>query len=419
MAGKQTSPPTTKNILILGGSYAGISVAHYTLKHVIPKLPDPQAYQVVLVNPSAEVFARTACPRALIADDLLPQDRLFVSLPKLFETYPKDAFRFVQGAATQVRHAEQVVDARLAGGGAISLAFHALVVATGQVTASPLMGVTRDTGFLKESWGRFREGLGDARKIVIAGGGPAGIETAGELGEYLNGRAGWLRGKVDKPKCEITVVTGQGKILPLLRESIASDAEAMLAKVGVTVFKNVKVKDILPKGAGREDVAAKTTVVLDDGRRLEADLYIPATGMTPNTTFMASELLASDGRVKVQNTLRVDTPSSPRIYAIGDVCTAARPAVHNIFSAVPILCSNMKKDLLLTAGDSPADVTKDREFKEDTRETQLVPIGRGKGVGAMMGFRVPSFLVWAVKGRDYWLWSLGNFWNGNQWAKES
>ena len=48
---------------------------------------------------------------------------------------------------------------------------------------------------------------------------------------------------------------------------------------------------------------------------------------------------------------------------------------------------------------------------------QLVPIGKGKGVGAAMGYQIPSLLVAAIKGRDYWLWTTGKLWDGRHWAK--
>lgn len=35
-----------------------------------------------------------------------------------------------------------------------------------------------------------------------------------------------------------------------------------------------------------------------------------------------------------------------------------------------------------------------------------------------MGYKVPGFLVWLIKGREYWLWTTGNLWSGKQWAKE-
>jgi NADH dehydrogenase FAD-containing subunit len=141
--------------------------------------------------------------------------------------------------------------------------------------------------------------------------------------------------------------------------------------------------------------------------------------MEPNTSFLSSTLLTPTRQVSTNiSTLRVDV-AGPRIYAIGDCSSYARPAIHNILAAVPILGAHIKRDLLLDAGVSETEVrTKEKVFKEDTREMQLVPIGRSKGVGAAMGWKLPSWLVWAIKGRDYWLWTVGGLWTGKQWAKE-
>ena len=65
-------------------------------------------------------------------------------------------------------------------------------------------------------------------------------------------------------------------------------------------------------------MATKTTVTLEDGQTLEADLYIPAFGMRYNTGFMAVELLTAQGRVATNPaTLRVDA-AGPRVYACYD-----------------------------------------------------------------------------------------------------
>ena len=166
-------------------------------------------------------------------------------------------------------------------------------------------------------------------------------------------------------------------------------------------------------------MTSKATVTLENGKTLDADLYIPAFGTRPNSSFISKELLTSDGRVETNpSTLRVDR-AGPRIYAVGDVASYARPAIHLILNAIPVVCVNIKRDLLLAAGKAETSVAKDRTFKEDTRETQLVPIGKSKGVGAAMGYQIPSFLVWLIKGRDYWLWTTGGLWSGKQWAKES
>jgi NADH dehydrogenase FAD-containing subunit len=187
----------------------------------------------------------------------------------------------------------------------------------------------------------------------------------------------------------------------------------------VTVIKNARVNIVAPRDAGTDNTTAKATLTFEDGKQLDADLYIPATGTKSNTGFIHETLLTADGRVNTNAaTLRVEG-AGPRIYAVGDAASYARPAIHLILSAIPVLCTNIKRDLLLASGKEATSVGPDRVYNEDTRETQLVPIGRSKGVGSAMGYQLPSFLVWLIKGRDYWLWTTGDLWSGKQWDKES
>ena len=413
------SPASKMNIVILGGSYGGLSTAHNLLKHAIPHLSDKSSYRVIVVSASSQAMCRPACPRALISDDMFPQEKLFVDIPKLFEQYPEGSFRFVHGTATELDHTNRTVAINLAGGATEKIDFYALVIATGSSTSSPLLGLNRDTEFLRKNWTAFRQALPNSKSIVIVGGGPTGIEIAGELGEYLNGRAGWFSSRLVNPKVSITVVTSDTKILANLRPAIAETAENYLAKVGVTIIKNSRVTTVEPQGAGTDDVTTKATLTLKDGTTMDADLYIPATGMRPNTGFIHGELLTADGRVHTNSsTLRVDK-AGLRVYAIGDAASYSHPAIHIMFNAIPVLCANIKRDLLLASGKEKISIGEDRIFKVDTRETQLVPIGKSKGVGAAMGYRLPSFMVWLIKGRDYWLWTTAGLWSGKQWAKES
>ncbi|TAQ84859.1 hypothetical protein B7494_g6815 [Chlorociboria aeruginascens] len=410
---------TPKNIIILGGSYGGISTAHYLLKHVVPQVPDKSSYQVIVVSASSQAMCRPACPRALISDDMFAQEKLFVNIPQAFEQYPQNTFRFIHGTATELDHANRTISIHSATSETEKVDFYVLVIATGASTPSPLLSLSRDEDFLRSSWTEFRKALPAAKSIVISGGGPTGIETAGELGEFLNGRAGLFSSKRANPEVAITVVTAGPQILPILRPVIAKKAEKYLAKLGVTVIKNTRVKTVEPHGAGTDNVTAKAMLTLEDGTTLDADLYIPATGTRPNTNFMPQSLLTANGHVDTNvSTLRVDK-AGPRIYAVGDAASYARPAVHLILSAIPVLCANIKRDLLLASGRDESSVGEDRLFKEDTRETQMVPIGRSKGVGSAMGYTLPSFMVWLIKGRDYWLWTTGDLWSGKQWAKES
>ncbi|OAK94531.1 FAD/NAD(P)-binding domain-containing protein [Phaeosphaeriaceae sp. SRC1lsM3a] len=398
----QLSPsPPTKTILILGASYAGLSLTHHLLKHVLPSLPD---HKIVLVAPSKDVMCRPACPRAMLADEYFDQSKLFVDIHAQLVQYPSDKWEFVHGAAVGVDHVART--ARIGFGGKEQvIAFHALVVATGTSTPSPLLS---NGPFRKEAWDTLRSSLPSARKIVVAGGGPTGVEVAGELGSHLNSGS-------EGRRVEVTLVTSGERILPSLRPALAKTAEKYLSDLGVKILTGTKVVSVEPENAGR-DVAATTSsaiVSLSSGEELEADISIPATGTRPNTAFLAKELLDENGKVKTNaKTLRADSVGD-RIYALGDCSNAFRPAVHNVLAAVPVLSNNIAKDLHAAAGVGA--VKEDKLFVEDTRETQLVPIGNKKGVGAAMGWKLPSWLVWMIKGRDYWIWTTGKLWSGRQW----
>jgi apoptosis-inducing factor 2 len=409
-----------KQIVIIGGSYGGVSIAHYLERHVLPALTDSTSYTVTMISSSTEFWDRPAAPRAMISDHFFPQNKLFVKTAQLFEQYPAGSFRFVHGTATKADHVKRTVEVMLADDGrSETISAHALVIATGATSSSALLGLRpgQDVEALKESWKQFREALPLAKHVVIVGGGPAGIETAGELGEHLNGKPGWFASKLENPKVQITVLTAASKILPVLRPAIAKTAIEYLAAVGVTVKTNARVVSV---SGSANDIAGPAYLKLEDGTEIHADLYISATGLTPNTSFLDASLLTADKRVKTNSTtLRVEGNNiAPRIYAIGDVASTARPAILLINDAIPFLGANIKHDLQLAAGVSAQTAVPERKYKADTSETQLVPIGTKRGVGAVKGWRVPSWFVWAMKGRDYWLWTLPGLWSGKAFAKE-
>jgi NADH dehydrogenase FAD-containing subunit len=344
-----------KTILLLGGSYGGISTAHYILKHVVPSLPDKQSYQVVLVSSSSHFLCRPTCPRALVSESAFPREKLFVPLSRALEQYSKDSFTLLHATAVNLDHANRVISIVSSDNEHSTISYYALVIATGAQAISPLLGLSGDHSRTGEAWALFQEKLPSAKSIIIAGGGPTGVETAGELGVHLNGR----RAKLDRPNVSITLVTVSGQLLATMPPSIAQKAEAQLAEVGVSVIKDRRIESVTPSSAGLADdhgglehVTDSVTVTLDDGRTLQADLYIPATGVSPNTNFINDQLLDDEGYVMVDSSsLRVQD-GGPRVYAIGHVSSFKPRSIHLIMSAVPVLCDNLKRDLLRAASGS-------------------------------------------------------------------
>ena len=398
-----------RTILVLGASYAGLGVAHYILKHIIPKLLKESgvAYKLILVAPSTKFQQRHASPRAIISDDLIPFDKFMLDIEPEFKQYG-DAFQFIHGAATAWDPTARTVTIQRVGQPSApeTASYYALILATGSKTYSPLFSNWgtdyTDTTSAVEA---FRQQLKTAKSIVITGGGPTSVETAGGIGEYLNGAAGWFSSRPAHPKAKITLVTKSDKLLPMLRKSIAAQAEVYLNRVGVDVRYGTEV------ASSRSSANGKTIVVFHNGEELETDIYIPAVGVTPLSAYIPDGLKNEQGYLKQNNeTLRVDA-AGPRVYAIGDVGTASRNTIVDVKDETPVLASNLQKDLMSAPG-------ADRKFQPGPSEMQVVPVGRSKGVGAAFGWRIPSFAVWLIKGRDYMLWAGEQTVTGSKFNKE-
>lgn len=174
------TPPTMKHIVILGGSYAGVSTAHRILKNV----DKAASFKITLVSPNTHFYWNMASPRGLIPGQLT-DEQLFLPIAAGFSKYSADQFEFINGSAESVdAEGKKVVIATEAR--KVTLDYDMLVIATGSRTKEPsplkALGSTEET---RELLHEFQEKIAKAKTIVVAGAGATGVEVAGELGfEY-------------------------------------------------------------------------------------------------------------------------------------------------------------------------------------------------------------------------------------------
>lgn len=407
--------PETRDIVFLGASYAGLGASHYFLRHVYPQLPqDPKIkYKVILVDPSSKHFLRIASPRVIASPDLIPVEKAFLEIEPGYRQYG-DKVTLVQAKAISWDEKARTVTLRSSDGEEQTVAYWALVLATGSKTLSPvhsLQGSTHEE--IIEALHSTNSEIKKAEHIVLSGGGPTGVETAGEIGETLNGAPGWFSSQPAHPKAKITVITSASKLLPILRQQLSDQAETYLRRVGVEVRYNTKIYSSKNKNG-------KTILTLHDGEEIETDLYLPTIGVQPLSTYAPAHLKDSKGYIVQNNrTLRVDA-AGPRVYAVGDVGSYSNNGILAILDGVPVFGTNIKRDLLAMHSDPTAKPQdKDREYVAQTKELQIVPVGRSKGVGAVFGWRVPSWFVWLIKGRDYMVSKAASNIDGSAWAKEA
>lgn len=394
-----------RNIVVVGGSTAGLQAAHYTLKHILPALKGKgdAKYHVYLINPSSNWYFRVASPRVAASTQRMAAEKVLFNVNEHFKNYSPEDFTFIEATATSLDTSSRTVTYNSKKNVENnSLSYHALIIATGSNTHYPAFSMSSTTQETLDSLTSTNKKVQTAKDIVIVGGGPTGVEFAGEVAEHLNGKPGWFS-KASK-NANITLLTSSNTLLPQLRPAIGKSAEQKLSSLNVNVIYNTRVEKV-----SLEDDKGRSTISLANGDTLQADLYIPAYGVEPNSSWLPSTLL--DEKKYLQNnheTLRVDA-AGPRVYALGDVASYSRNSVWDIITALPVLVTNMKRDLLAYDAEKPEGKPKgkDRSFKRDEREGMIVPIGTMGGVGALFGYRVPSFFVWLLKGRDYMLGMSG------------
>lgn len=387
-----------RNIIVLGASFAGLPTTHYIMKHIVPVLKKSKTdakYHVYLINPSSDWWFRVASPRVAASTTRMKAEQILFDVREGLKQYSQNDLTFIEGTATGVSEQNcEITYQRSQASTEETLSYHALIIATGSRTYHQAFSMSGDTQSTLSSIKSTNSKILTAKDIIISGGGPTSVEFAGEVAEHLNGKPSWF----SKPtqNANITLITSSSKLLPTLRPAIASGAEAKLRALGVSVLYNERVVD-------SQETEGRTTVTLSKGNKLETDLYIPAHGVLPNSSFLPAHLLDEKNYLLTNpQTLRVDA-AGQRVYSIGDVASYSHNSVLDVMNALPVLFTNLKRDLLsynpMLPDEKPRG--KDRLYVRSEKEMQLVPIGSGGGVGAIMGWRVPSWFVWMIKGRDF------------------
>jgi len=149
------------------------------------------------------------------------------------------------------------------------------------------------------------------KKVVVIGGGFIGVEVSDEL---------------SKTDMDVTIVEILPHILSLaFDEDAAIKAEEVLKSKGVNVVTNTGVKEII----GDKKV---TGVLLDNGKKLEADAVILAMGYFPNTKLAKDiDLCINDrGFIRVDEYMRTDDCD---IFAVGD-CAEKRDFITRKTSGI-------------------------------------------------------------------------------------
>lgn len=159
----------------------------------------------------------------------------------------------------------------------------------------------------------------------------------------------------------------------------------------------------------------RTELTLSDGQKIVTDLYLPTTGLIPNSSYVPHNLLNANGFVVVDEFLRVKGTTD--VWAVGDVSSVQRPQFVNTDKQSVHVVKNiglmMKgKELVRYSTDGggmfpPFYLTMTTNPLLTLIAMLAVPLGRKAGTGHMGSMKLPSFMVHFVKGKTYFTEKLG------------
>ncbi|KAL8348492.1 hypothetical protein RB601_002439 [Gaeumannomyces tritici] len=382
-----------KTVVILGGAYAGLHVAHYVLKN-------HKTAKVILVSKNSHFYWNMASIRAIVPGQV-KEERILQPLSAALSRYPAERWELVVGSAEASDFAAKTVTVAVAStenADAVSrtLTYDQLVLATGARCAGDANAVTwKASGTYEELAATLRataDRVAAASHIVVAGGGSTGVEVAAELGFEFG-----------KTK-EIVLVTGDKQLLG--GDSVAGSAAAELAKLGVKVRTEARVASVRQLEGGGEGegaaAAGKTEVALEGAEPILTDLYLPTMGLVPNSEFVDAKHLDDRKCVVVDDFYAVKDAEG--VWAAGDIVSKPRAG----FMIAQKQAAGLAKNLVAALdGKAPAVV------KLMPMDIFALATGRSRGVGRMGPIKMLSFMVWMAKGRTLGVERLKGYMDGS------
>ncbi|KAK4197270.1 hypothetical protein QBC40DRAFT_285775 [Triangularia verruculosa] len=303
-------------------------------------------------------------------------------LSEALQPYPSNMYELVIGEAIASDFTAKTIKVRLNNSGPDSkpreIIYDHLILATGaRYTNDTPWKANSDYQSLITLLHDTASKVEKAKHIIVAGAGATGVEVAGELGyEY------------GKTKTITLLASGQ-HVLPGEQESLSVATENELKKLNVTVQKGGRVRDVVTRAGEGEE---RYTIQLENGTKLECDLYLPTQGMVPNSEYVdAKHLDPKTKTVLVDEFLHVTSVPGNNVWAVGDIVSKPRAGFMITQKQAASVAKNVELSLLQNKPPVPA--------KGPPVDILACAVGRGRGVGRMGSIRLPSFGVWLAKGR--------------------
>ncbi|MCA1588307.1 MAG: NAD(P)/FAD-dependent oxidoreductase [Chloroflexi bacterium] len=226
--------------------------------------------------------------------------------------------------------------------------------------------------------------------FVIGGGGFSGVETAGEIEDFIRRVRRRYYRKIDPAEVTGHIVELGDRLLREMSPEMGDYAARRLAKRGYQIHLNTAIMEVREGG-----------VLIGEGTFIPSRTVVWTGGVKPSPVVRESGLeVDKSGRAITAPTMEA---SRPGVWAIGDCAlipdvqqegTFFAPTAQNAVREAKRLARN----IMATIDRRPADVD---PFRYRTIGT-LASIGHFDGVGIVFGIRVRGLIGWVMWRGYYW-----------------
>ena len=326
--------PSKKTLVILGTGWGAVSL--------LKKL-DTENYNVIVVSPRNYFLFTPLLPSCTTGTI---EHRSIMEPIRNFLRHKKAAVKFYEAEATKIDYEKRVVyindESDIKGDvTATEVKFDMLVVGVGAENATfGIPGVREHGLFLKE--------VGDAQRIrtrimdcvetaifkdqdpeerkrllhmVVVGGGPTGVEFAGELQDFFNNDLKkWIPDITDS--FHVTLVEALPNVLPMFSKQLIEYTEKTFKEETITIRTKTMVKNVSDKYIEAESVGPDGKKVME---KIPYGLLVWATGnaLRPVVKDLISQIPAQkDSRRGLAVNEYLVVKGTENVWAVGDCAVA-------------------------------------------------------------------------------------------------
>lgn len=373
-------PETTKKrLVIVGGGFGGITL--------VKKLRG-KGFQVVLIDKNNYHTFQPLLYQ--VATGGLEPDSIAYPIRKIFQGYRDFYFRMTELKA--IHPASKTISTDIG-----DIRYDYLVIAAGSVNnffgmesiaanAMPMKSLPEALDLRSLLLQNMESSLvpsPEAHKylnIVVAGGGPTGVETAGALCELKKHVLPNDYPEINFSKARIILVEAGGRLLAGMSEKSSANAKKSLEQMGVEVLLNKAVREF-----------SGNRVTFADGTFIDAVTFIWSAGVQGTVIpGIDPSLLARGRRIRVDHYNRIQGMED--IFAIGDIALMEEekyPNGHPMVAQGAIQqATNLARNLVAMQGGKALIPFRYKDLGS------LATIGRNRAVADFPVIRLNGFIAW-------------------------